>query len=141
MRFLGTLALVACGLGAPAQATDTAAPGGISLELNTAKTDGAACTLTFLVENTLPAPLASLVYEAVLFDGDGLVDRLTLFDFGELPAGRPRVRQFAVPGVACEGLGMILINGADSCVGDGIAPDTCDKGLMLRSRTAIEVTG
>ena len=74
-------------------------------------------------------------------DGEGRVDRLTLFDMGALPQDRPRVRQFVVPDLECEALGRLLINGVDSCVGDGLPADACTRGLELRSRADVEVLG
>ena len=71
----------------------------------------------------------------------GRVERLTLFDFGTLPAARPRVRQFVVPDLACEALGRVLFNGAETCTGAGLAEGACEDGLLLSSRTAVELLG
>ena len=66
------------------------------------------------------------------------------------PAGRPRVRQFVVPQAACDGLGQVLFNGAQTCEQPATAnpADTpaaalaaCDGALRLSTRTQIEVTG
>lgn len=143
---LTCLALYAASLPAhaqdQAQAMDETDIGpAILLELNAAKSTDTACTLTFMVINGHPAPIQQLVYETVLFDANGQVDRLTLFDFGTLPPARPRVRQFSVPGVTCDGLGMILINGASTCTADGLPASACEDGLVVTSRTDIEVQG
>lgn len=136
------LGLAIAGLAGPVLASDDTDIGAaVSLELNMAKTSDTACTLTFVVINGHAAPIDKLVYETVLFDKGGQVDRLTLFDFGTLPAARPRVRQFAVPGVTCDGLGMILINQAHSCESAALTPDACEAGLVVSSRTDIEVQG
>ena len=108
----------------PAAVAATAAPS-LKVELNAADTTEANCKLTFLITNDLSAPLDKAVYETVLFDREGTVNRLTLFDFGQLPVGRPRVRQFVVPQTTCENLGRILFNGAQSCDGAGIEAGTC----------------
>lgn len=113
----------------------------VLVELNAARTSDGACALSFLVINGHSAPIEKAVYETVLFDSKGQVDRLTLFDFGTLPAGRPRVRQFSVAGLRCEALGRVLINGAHACVAPALAEDACDAGLELRSRTDVEVAG
>ena len=57
----------------------------ISVELNAAETTEDACKLTFMITNGLETPVDKIIYEAVLFDTEGQVDRLTLFDFGTLP--------------------------------------------------------
>lgn len=117
------------------------APAGLQVELNAAETSEANCKLTFLITNRLETALDKAVYEAVLFDQNGTVDRLTLFDFGALPVGRPRVRQFVVPQTSCENLGRILFNGAQTCAGEGVDAGICESDLGLTSRTEIEVLG
>ena len=141
--FLAALSLtIAQGTAAetPAAVAATAAPS-LKVELNAADTMEANCKLTFLITNDLSAPLDKAVYETVLFDREGTVNRLTLFDFGQLPVGRPRVRQFVVPQTTCENLGRILFNGAQSCDGAGIEAGTCESALAPATRTEIEVLG
>lgn len=143
MRLFGLRGAIACAMLFPvsvhAQETDIA--GKIAVELNAAQTTGAACTLTFLITNGLSQAIDRVVYETVMFDTDGQVNRLTLFDFGALPVARPRVRQFAVPDTDCEGLGRVLFNGANACEGAGLADGACGTALVPTSRTDIEVLG
>ena len=131
--------MLAAGSAARADETDIGAK--VSIELNAAKSTEGGCTLTFLVINGHGRQIEKAVYETVLFDNGGQVDRMTLFDFGTLPAGRPRVRQFAVPGTSCEKLGQVLINGAHACTAPGLSDGACEAGLQLGTRTDIEVTG
>lgn len=132
---------------APVRADDAAEnPGGrLSLELNALADVAGGCQLSFLVTNGTPADLAAVVFEAVLIDTQGRVDRLTLFDLGALPAGRPRVRQFLLPDTGCAGLGTILINGASRCEIAGAAADaavaTCTRALELSTRTDVGMIG
>jgi len=123
------------------KAQETDITGKISVELNAAQTVDGACTLTFLITSGLPQQIDKVVYETVLFDTFGQVNRLTLFDFGALPPARPRVRQFAVPELSCDQLGRVLFNGANTCDGAGLAPDSCMTGFMPSSRAQIEVLG
>lgn len=113
----------------------------VSIELNALQQVEDSCRISFVVQNGHSFDIEQAVYEAVLFDTDGRVDRLTLFDFGALPSARPRVRQFVVPGLACESLGRLLINGAETCAGTDVPKDACGKDLDLRSRTDVEVLG
>lgn len=129
------LASLTLALAGPIQAGET----GLSLELNAATTVQGACRLTFVVQNDLGTDLAALSYEAVVLTTGGEVAELTLLDFREIPAGRPRVRQFDLAGHPCDSIGRILINGANTC--DGAAPGACITGLRLRSRTAQELVG
>lgn len=139
-----TAAALAAVIGTQAQAqeVEAAAPAGLSIELNAATTaESGGCTMSFLIENGHDAEITKAVFETVLFDTDGQVERLTLFDFGELPEGRPRVRQFTIPGKACDGFGRILFNGANTCEAGELGDGACTTGLILDSRTDIEVLG
>jgi hypothetical protein len=133
---LSLCALACLILGAPALAQEEAAPR-LSLELNRVDSLDGACRLTFMAENGLGADLDALSLETVLIDTEGRVERLTLFDFGALPAGIPRVRQFDIPGLACDSLGRVLINGVSDCGG----ADGCGDALEFGSRTDVEVIG
>jgi len=125
-------------------ATNVAAQESVSdprliVELNTAQSTETACRLSFMVTNEHPEEIASAVFETVLFNADGSVNELTLFDFGSLPSNRPRIRQFDVPGLACGDLGSLLINGATTC--DATDSSMCANTLELKTRTEIEVLG
>ena len=130
------LSLLSCLAAAvPAVAQDSEPPR-LSVELNRIDPLDGACRLTFLAENTLGTDLDGLALETVLIDRDGRVERLTLFDFGALPDGVPRVRQFDIPGLDCAGLGQVLVNGVADCSHAA----GCDP-LHLLSRTDVEVIG
>ena len=121
-----------------ASAAQEAAPH-LSVELNAAQQQEQGCKLSFLITNAHADDISKAIFETVIFDAEGQVNRLTLFDFGTLPAGRPRVRQFVIPGAACDGIGQVLFNGAETC--DGAGTGACTTGLTLSTRTGIEVTG
>lgn len=132
-----TLGLVAL----PTVAQDNDVTGKIAVELNAAETQGDSCVLTFMITNSTSVEAAKIVYETVLFDATGQVNRLTLFDFGTVPPARPRVRQFSVPQLSCENLSRVLFNGAHSCEGEGLDETVCDAGFVPSSRVKIEVLG
>lgn len=141
MRTASRLSLVSqllVALALPAGADETAA---LSVELNAVEPREAACRLTFVVENRLGADLDALVFETVLFDRSGQVLTLTLFDFGAVPVGRSRVRQFDVPSTGCDSIGRVLLNGTHACSGAGLAETICADGLHWSSRTDVEVLG
>ncbi|MEM9576547.1 MAG: hypothetical protein AAF999_06005 [Pseudomonadota bacterium] len=133
IAFLATLALPF-----PALAEDMPS---LSLELNTTDTIGESCRLTFVLTNGLADDIDKLVTETVLFSDQGGVVLLTLFDFAELPTGRPRVRQFRVPDTSCDRLGQVLINGVDTCTIGQYPSDTCQAALTLSSRVKIGLQG
>ncbi|MEO0943617.1 MAG: hypothetical protein AAFY06_02085 [Pseudomonadota bacterium] len=113
----------------------------LSLELNTAEEVETACRLSFLIQNEMATDITSLVVETVIFTSDAQVDRLTLFDFQSVPAGRPRVRQFDLTGTPCNRVGSLLINGVESCDGPTLAVEACQSALRLSSRIDIRIDG
>ncbi|ARE42427.1 hypothetical protein RGUI_0069 (plasmid) [Rhodovulum sp. P5] len=113
----------------------------LSIELNALSPAERGCTISFLVRNGHDRDIAAAVFETVLIDANGQVDRLTLFDFGALPAGRPRVRQFALPDLSCGDLGLVLINGVSRCEAGDLGAKACSEELKLSSRTDVELAG
>lgn len=139
--FFAVMLVGSGGAGLAQDAQETATSPRLGIELNDATDVNGACRISFLVENRLGEGLSAAVFETVLFDASGAVERLTLFDMRDLPAGRPRVRQFQIDGVPCAGIGRILLNGAQTCKGEGMAESACMDNLDLASRTDIELLG
>lgn len=137
---LAAAVLSSLGGASAAGAEDTPPQSGVQIELNALQDQGSACRLSFLAQNTHATDIEEAVYETVLFDQSGGVMTFTLFDFRDLPAGRPRVRQFDLPDIACADVGRVLINGASSCTADG-GNTLCETGLDLKSRTGVELLG
>lgn len=135
---LSAAAVALASHGVAAQDAETAQ---LSLELNTVQEVEGGCLLSFVAQNGYAADIESVVFETVLFNKAGGVDRLTLFDFGALPAGRPRVRQFVVPQLSCADLGRVLINGASTCEAGDLGAAACSEGLSLSSRIDVEILG
>lgn len=139
LRRIG-MALLVAAIGAPAFSQDTAAKH-LSLELNSVQDVQGACRFTFVANNPTGEAIEKAVFETVIFDTDGAVVRLSLFDFRDLPADRPRVRQFDVPATTCDRIGQTLINGTNTCTVNGAQSDVCSDGLSLSSRITIELLG
>ncbi|MEP2028273.1 MAG: hypothetical protein ABJI96_06150 [Paracoccaceae bacterium] len=116
-------------------------PSPLLLELNAIQDVADGCRMTFLVRNETSIAIDKAVFEAVIFDTSGGVVKLSLFDFRDLPADRPRVRQFDLPGMACETLEQALINGASSCIVDGAESAVCHDQLTVSSRIAVDLLG
>ncbi len=114
---------------------------GLLLELNTIQDVEGACRLTFVTENETETKIDDVGFETVVFDSSGSVVTLALYNFGELPKGLPRVRQFLVRNLTCDQVGRVLINGITTCVVGGSDSDVCADTLTLRSRTDVELLG
>ncbi|MEM9788609.1 MAG: hypothetical protein AAF801_19075 [Pseudomonadota bacterium] len=120
---------------------DETGDAGITIDLNTLQPVEGGCQLTFVASTTHADGIDKLVFETVLFTTEGAVDRLTLFDFGEIPARAPRVRQFVLPQLECANLGQLLFNGVNACQISGAENTACATGLTLTSRTDVELLG
>ncbi|EPX87753.1 hypothetical protein ruthe_00155 [Rubellimicrobium thermophilum DSM 16684] len=129
VRRAACFAALAMMAGLPAAGEEPAA-GRLRLELNRLDQQDGACRLTFVAENGISA-IAGLTLETVIFDRAGQVAALNLFDLGELPAGRMRVRQFDVPEVECGTIGQVLVNGVAACAGEGLTVPDCTAALEV----------
>lgn len=136
LKFLFALAIVA-GAGAPAHAQDAAAPA-LRLELNALEASDKGCRMAFVVQNGLDKNIAKAAYEIALFNKQGLVDRLMVLDFQDLPANKTKVRRFDLTETDCSDIGRVLINDASSCEGDGIEPGDCIGLLTTSTRGDVE---
>jgi hypothetical protein len=114
-----------------------AAPPALVLELNAAQKSEQGCRLTFVVTNNLGADLSKAAFEIGLFDADGVVERLTILDFNELPAAKTRIVRFDLSGLDCTKISRALVNHATECAGDGIQPASCMRQLKTQTKTGI----
>jgi hypothetical protein len=121
----------------PAWAQQSAPVPALSLELNGAQPSDKGCRLTFVVSNNLGADLSKAAFEIALFNGAGVVDRLTVLDFKDLPAGKTKVTRFDLAGTDCAKVSRVLINNAAECAGTGIEPGACMRGLKTETKTGI----
>jgi hypothetical protein len=117
---------------------EAAKPAGLSLELNALQPSDKGCRLTFVIANHLSGDIAKAAFEIALFDRTGVVDRLTVLDFRELPHGKTRVSRFDLPGADCGKIGRVLVNNATTCSGTGIEPPDCLTKLQTSTRAEVE---
>ncbi|RWM11089.1 hypothetical protein [Mesorhizobium sp.] len=122
---------------APAPASGPAQGPALSLELNAAQPSEKGCRLTFVVNNALGADLSKAAFEIALFNEAGVVDRLAVLDFKDLPAGKTKVARFDLAGADCGRLSRVLINSATECAGSGVEPAACMRALKTSTKTAI----
>lgn len=138
MRFKALLAiLVAAAPLVPALAQEDAKPS-LLLELNAVQPSEKGCRLTFVVMNKLGAELSRAAFEVALFNELGVVDRLTVLDFKELPSGKTKVTRFELAGTDCGKVTRVLVNSATECQGVGIEPASCMRQLTTSSKATVE---
>lgn len=132
---LTTAAMLVLGTGV-ANSQDSASR--LSLELNNLTASDTGCLATFMVKNGLEQPLEKVGYEIVLFDTDGLVQRMMVLDFSPLTSGKTRVRQFDLPGTDCTQISRVLVNDAAFCEGPDLSANTCIEQLETSVRPKVE---
>ena len=121
----------------PALAQQAASAPEITLELNGAEPSDKGCRLTFVVNNGLGAELTKAAFEIALFNKSGVVDRLTVLDFNELPAGKTKVARFDLAGADCTKISRVLVNHATECAGAGVDPKACLAQLKPTTKSSI----
>ena len=111
----------------------------LSVELNALAPSQKGCMMTFVARNGMDVALEKLSFELALFNQKDVVDRITVLDFRDLPVNKVRVRQFDMPGVACDGITRIIVNDTPVCAGP--AAGGCMKNLITRSQLSIPFEG
>lgn len=130
-------ALAAFPAGTGSALAQQAGAASLSLELNGAQPSDKGCRLTFVVANNLGAGLTKAAFEIALFNAAGVVDRITVLDFKDLPAGKTKVTRFDLSGTDCSKISRVLVNSATECVGQGVEPSACMRDLKTDSKAGI----
>lgn len=136
-RVLAVAALLASTGPSGAQSGDAAPAPALTLELNALQPSDKGCRLTFVVNNGLGGELTQAAFEIALFDTNGVVDRLMVLDFKELPVGKTKVSRFDLAGADCGKIGRVLINHATECGGVGIEPAACMRQLKTDTKAGV----
>ncbi|QDG77475.1 hypothetical protein [Labrenzia sp. PHM005] len=113
--------------------------GKIGLELNHIQPNQAGgCRLSVIATNGLERPIDKLGLELVVFNKDGIIDRLMRLDLRRMSAGKTKVQQFDLTDVPCEGLSRLHINDVLNCVPPAITGVYCPDLLELSNRTNVQ---
>ncbi len=134
LRTMAALSMIAVGISFSNAQDDPR----LLLELNAVQpSDKGGCRLTFLVNNGLGGDLEKAAFEMALFNEAGVVERLAVLDFSDLPIAKTKVRRFDLANADCAKISRVLINSATACKGAGIEPTACIRQLKTETRTGI----
>lgn len=111
----------------------------IAIQLNEAATVGGSCRLTFVIRNELPSTVQALGLDLVMFDKSEGVSGYAAVDFGELPSGKTRVRQYDVAKGDCADISRVLLNDVRACEIEAGAAKDCLSLLTISSRSEIDL--
>lgn len=117
----------------------TASSAALSVELNALAPSQKGCLMTFVARNGMKVALEKLSFELALFNQKGVVDRITVLDFRDLPVNKVRVRQFDMPGVPCDSITRIIVNDTPVCAGP--TAGECMRNLSTRSQLSVPFEG
>lgn len=109
----------------------------LDLELNSLEATDDGCRMTFVISNGLAAEVERAAFEIALFDRRGLVERLTVIDFGNLPEGKTKVSRFDFAGRACKDISRVLVNDVADCGGSSVTAELCARGLRTSTKSEI----
>jgi hypothetical protein len=90
-----------------------------------------------MVTNGLDGDISGAAFELALFNAEGVVERLTVLEFRDMPAGKTKVSRFDLAGVECGKISRILINTTTACAGEGIGAADCMRGIRTSTKTGI----
>ena len=133
-KLLACLSIAAAVLApVPALAAD------LSIDLNKLETQSGNCRLTMVVVNGRTAAAQSLRADLVMFGPDGVVAKRLAVDLGPVPANKTIVKAFDVAGLACDGIGSILLNDVPACrfAGGALPGPACLAGIAVSSHAPI----
>jgi hypothetical protein len=109
----------------------------LMVQLNKVQAVDGACRITFVMTNQMGVEIKAASLEIVLFDKEQTVLDLLAVNPGRLPSGKTRVKQFDLKGVACSGIGRVLLNDIKRCDGEGLRPQNCLDAARLSTRIDI----
>lgn len=109
----------------------------IAVELNALKPTETACQMALLFTNGLTIDVDALALDLVVFNGNGVMDRIIRVKSSDVPAGRKRLKLFNLEGLDCAAIGSILVNDVTGCEGAGIDTKTCADAVQASYKTTV----
>ena len=131
---LGLLAAPLCALTAHA-----ADPVALSVELNKLEPQGGGCRAYLVVNNETTTQFQSLKLDLVMFQTDGVIGRRFAIDLAPVKATKRAVKLFDLDGLACDGIGSLLINDVVECKTDSGPVENCLTGITVKSLTSVQL--
>jgi len=113
----------------------------VQIELNSAtETENGGCLLTMVTTNMMQQALSRAAWQVAIFDSAGVVEALTILDFGAMTSGKTKVAMFELPGRSCADVGRIVVNDVAECRAEDETDlrAACLSGLATQSRTNID---
>lgn len=123
-------------LGAAALAED----GKVGVELNKTEEQSGGCRLYLVLDNGIPSAFDVYKLDLVMFGTDGVIARRLAVEVGPLRPTKTSVKLFDVTGLACTGIGSVLVNDVMSCKSGADERSNCIDQVAVASRAKITLT-
>jgi hypothetical protein len=120
-------------LGAPAIAADEQ----VRIELNKLEEREQSCRVHLVLENGSENGFVGYKLDLVLFGPDGIIARRIAVDVAPLRARKKSVKLFDVDGLACAGIGSVLVNDVLDCRSGAGETADCVESLTVSTRANV----
>ena len=108
----------------------------LSIELNRLEERTGGCRVHLVLNNPSARSYSSYRLDLVIFASDGVIARRLALETAPLRANKTMVKEFELAGLACRGVGRVLLNDVPACVsGDGNMDD-CVASTRVSSRAS-----
>lgn len=114
--------------------------GKVGVELNKTEDQAGGCRLYFVLDNGIPAAFDIYKLDLVMFGTDGVIARRLAVEVGPLRPTKTSVKLFDVAGLACTGIGSVLVNDVLSCKSGADEQANCIDKVSVASRAKITLT-
>lgn len=131
---IGLLAL-AIMAAAPAMADEP-----LGIELNRLEERDGSCRVYLVMSNPSPRSYEALKLDLVLFGTDGVIARRVAVDTAPLRPTKTTVKLFDVSGLACSGIGSVLLNDVIECRGTDVSANDCIASVQPSTRSTVAFT-
>lgn len=105
----------------------------VSVELNKLEKVERGCRAYVVVVNSGDKPYQSYKLDLVLFQTDGIIGRRFAVDLAPLKPKKRVVKLFDLDGMACDGIGSLLVNDVLECKSDAGDDSECLAGMSVSS--------
>lgn len=117
----------------PARAADHT----VHIELNRLEQHGDGCRVHLVLENGAPLAYTTYRLDLVIFDADGVIARRLALETAPLRANKTMVKEFELTGLACAGVGRMLLNDVSACASVAGELDDCVAATRVSSRSPV----
>lgn len=107
---------------------------GIDIELNKLEDKDGSCRAYLVFKNHTASLFNEFKLDLVMFGSDGIISRRLAVDSSPLRPNKTSVKLFDIEGLACESIGLVLINDVLSCR-DEYERDDCVTLIVPSSKS------